>query len=465
MNPIVIHRMLAQSLHRRSQRLQINRLLDAVGQQKDKLEVSERKLQRKNAQLEELCKASQKFVNNVSHEFRTPLCVVRQYASLIADGVVGDVNEEQRRMLKVVEARVDDLSTMVDDILDISRHESGLLAASRDVATAQAIVDQVLPSHQQRAALRGIDIDFEIEPNLPALYCDAEKVSRTLINLLTNATKFSQSGERVRLVVELANDGKDVRFAVADSGQGIAPEDCEAIFQRFRQSGSQFGQSTRGFGLGLSIAKELVDLNLGEMSVESELGVGSIFSFTVPIHDNIEIVRRFVRRADELSGSTHRAVCAIQLSVEQTIGDDVSADEIHSFLNYVVRSRDLLIRVGPQAWFVLLGNLDDDQERFISRLCEERSAINRNRPMGKIPSLLAHQSQYVCTSLGDIWLATVLASTPPVVARSGDAPHNKSLPVQDFAPDCKHTETCEEACPGIRRPHKKVVLPTVGAIP
>lgn len=388
MTPAILHRCIQQSLHRSRQRNEIRELISASNDQRQQLKEQSVLLASKNASLQQMCKTSQEFVNNVSHEFRTPLCVVKQYASLIADGAVGTVSDEQRKMLNVIEGRVDDLNTIVDDMLDISRHESGLLAASRIECSPTEIVDRILPGLQQRAALRKIELTCEMPATLKNVYCDPEKISRVLINLIVNALKFSSPNEPVVVRVSECLVNREVTFAVCDSGPGIEAEQRDLIFARFQQGDTHLQSSTKGFGLGLSIAKELVDLNLGEMSLQSVVGKGSTFSFTVPMNEPVEIGRRFLKRLQEKNNGPKNeqrsSACVIRATVDKELTVQ-GKREVHSLLNYLLRSNDLLLQTFEGQWLLILDCHPNELPHFFSRANEEIDLLNRNRPQGPLP--------------------------------------------------------------------------------
>ena len=387
--PTTVHRCIRQSIERIKQREEIKRLVDAVQNQALVLETQSAQLKTKNERLERLHDSSQKFVNNVSHEFRTPLCVVKQYASLIADGAVGVVSEEQCRMLRVIEDRVDDLNNIVDDMLDISRHESGLLAANRETCDSSQIVTHILSGLQQRASLRGISIEFHADETETPIFCDAEKVSRTLINLIVNAIKFSSAGDSIVVTISSSERDREVTFAVRDSGPGIEPEQREQIFSRFRQANTQLLSSTKGFGLGLNIAKELVDLNLGQMSLVSSVGEGSTFAFTVPFDDPQTVAQRYFTRLQHIDADA--SVCMIRIEAEIDTEMSQRAEEIHLLLNYLLHSHDLLIKTGPTTWLVIQHANPESATSFLTRIEKETTSLNRNRPQGPLPKLHIQQ--------------------------------------------------------------------------
>jgi signal transduction histidine kinase len=149
-------------------------------------------LEKRNADLARLCDTAQRFVDNVSHEFRTPLTVITEYVSLLQEGVVGEVelDVEQQRFLGVVADRADDLNTMVDDMLDVSKLQAGLLSTWRKNGNLTDILRHLRPALESKAQIKDVQLEFRIAPDLPAIYCDGEKLGRVLINLVVNAIKF-----------------------------------------------------------------------------------------------------------------------------------------------------------------------------------------------------------------------------------------------------------------------------------
>jgi signal transduction histidine kinase len=156
-------------------------------------------LETKYQRLARLYRTAHQFVDNVSHEFRTPLTVIKEYVSLIREGIVGPVSDEQSKMLHVVEDRADDLNTMVDDMLDVSKLESGLLGVYRQECDIAQVLRHVRPALERKAVVKGVELQWDIEPGLPSIYCDPEKAGRVLINLSINAIKFCGQPGHVRI--------------------------------------------------------------------------------------------------------------------------------------------------------------------------------------------------------------------------------------------------------------------------
>jgi len=374
----ILDRAIRHAIQRQQQRVEMQRLLTEVSIGRDLLES-------KNKKLEKLYKQAHEFVDNVSHEFRTPLTVIKEYASLVCDGLAGEVNAEQTRMLNIVEDRADDLNTMVDDMLDSSKLESGLLGAWRKPCDVSTILSHVTATLGRKAQVKGVKLEYDIEPALPEMYCDAEKVGRVITNLAVNAIKFSGDPGVVHITVRSASESDDVTFAIQDNGPGIDESQRQQIFERFQQLGTTSRGSCKGFGLGLAIAKELVDLNLGKMTVESEIGKGSNFQFSVPINHPFELMQRHLRQIDHAVDCLP-VVSLVIASVEPS--SDVSAcDGIDGFLNYLLRRNDLLLQVAPGKWILALPTDEREVQLYFQRSQDSWETANRNRPFGPLPEV------------------------------------------------------------------------------
>jgi signal transduction histidine kinase len=342
-------------------------------------------LEEKNRGLTKLYRTAHEFVDNVSHEFRTPLTVIKEYASLVKDGVVGAVSDEQKKMLTVVEDRADDMNTMVDDMLDVSRLDSGLLGVYRKNCQVDDFLTHVLPALERKAIARGVQLEVDVDPLLPAVFCDPEKAGRVVINLMTNAIKFCGQPGHVRLHCRREPDGSGVMLSVSDNGNGISPENQQAIFLRFKQLDESARSSTKGFGLGLNIAKELVELNLGVITVESEAGHGSTFTFTLPRADPPEVLRRYLKRAERLRNDSSW-LSLIQADVDESTVASL-ADDANAFMGYLLRSTDLLFRIGTARWLIVVPMAKTEIAALRMRLEQAFGAANQNRLGESLPDI------------------------------------------------------------------------------
>lgn len=347
------------------------------------LSSAKRQLEQKNRRLAELYDTAYHFVDHVSHEFRTPLTVIKEYASLIRDGLAESV-EMRNRFLDIVKDRADDLNTIVDDMLDMSRLEAGLLGLWRRNYRIGDVVEDLRPALERKAAVKGVTLEVRVDPGLPEAYCDPEKIGRVLINLTINAVKFCRQQGHVLIWATENPDAPGLVVGVTDDGPGIDRENLTKIFERFRQLSGGGRCGCKGFGLGLSIAKELVDLHFGELTVESEVGRGSTFRFTLPPADPPEVMRRYLRHFFGRQADLRRL--SLVTAVVTADSTEEEADEIGAFLFGVLRRNDLTFRLDERTWLVVLEADERELSAFYDRTSDALKEINRNRIQGPLPT-------------------------------------------------------------------------------
>jgi hypothetical protein len=215
----------------------------------------------------------------MSHDLRTPLNAIIGFSDLLAQETAGQLNDKQKRFVHHVGNGGRFLLQLINDILDLSKLESGQLALNRQEFLVEAAVPEVLSSLTPLATAKKIELKSVIEPNL-WVSADPLRVKQVLYNLLSNAIKFTPEGGVVQM--QASRNGSYAKLSVTDTGVGIRPEDQAVIFDEFRQVGEESAKK-EGTGLGLAIAKRLIEQHGGEFSVESEVGKGSRFSFTLPV--------------------------------------------------------------------------------------------------------------------------------------------------------------------------------------
>ena len=218
------------------------------------------------------------FVSVVSHEMQTPLTALRGSLGLLASQRMGDLGEQGKRMVTIAVQNADRLIRLITDVLDIERLESGAAVLERQPCDAAALVDAAVAEARRLAGAASPALSVDAEP--APLSADPARVTQVLVNLVSNAVKFSPAGAPVR--VSARRDGRVVRFQVADQGRGIPPAQLETVFDRFRQGDMSDDRQQGGTGLGLAIAREIVELHGGRIGVESRVGEGSTFWFTLP---------------------------------------------------------------------------------------------------------------------------------------------------------------------------------------
>lgn len=378
LQPQCLTRSIRYAIHRQQNVSEKERLVE-------KLEESRRELEKKNRRVSRLYRTAHRFVDNVSHEFRTPLTVIKEYASLIREGLLGPLNDEQRRFLDIVNDRTDDLTHMVDDMLDVSKLEAGILTVYRTNIRLAEITGHIRLGLERRAAIHNVKLDIDIDEDLPPVFCDGEKIGRVVVNLVVNAIKFSGKPGRVSVETKLNPPKHEIAVRVTDNGEGIGPQDLEVIFRRFKQLGPNPRGSTKGFGLGLSIAKELVAMNLGEMSVESTLGKGSTFAFTVPLDEPTEVMRRYLKQLRAHRGGV-KTVSLVSVSADSAI-DTKAVEDTTAFLSGSLRRHDLLFYRGGGRWLLTLLIAPSDLPAFFKRVQDAAVDSNRNRFGRHLPAL------------------------------------------------------------------------------
>jgi GAF domain-containing protein/anti-sigma regulatory factor (Ser/Thr protein kinase) len=234
----------------------------------------------KSRQLEAASRHKSEFLANMSHELRTPLNAVIGFSEVLLQRMFGELSDKQDEYLKDIYASGQHLLSLINDILDLSKIEAGRMELAPAPFHLPTALENAVTLVKERAARHGIALEFDLDPGLGELVGDERKIKQVLLNLLSNAVKFTPEGGRISLKAGLT-DGA-VEIAVTDTGIGIAPEDQDAIFEEFRQVGSD-ERRREGTGLGLTLAKKFVELHGGRIWVESEPGRGSTFTFTLPV--------------------------------------------------------------------------------------------------------------------------------------------------------------------------------------
>ena len=239
-----------------------------------------REIADKSRQLEAASRHKSEFLANMSHELRTPLNAILGFSEVLSERMFGEVNEKQAEYLQDILSSGRHLLSLINDILDLSKVEAGRLELELDRFYLPTALDNALTLVRERATRHGITLTQTVDERVGDIVADERKVKQILLNLLSNAVKFTPEGGRVDLTATVA-DGA-VTIAVSDTGVGIAPEDQAAIFEEFRQVGRDETRTQEGTGLGLTLAKRFVELHGGRIWVQSQVGQGSTFSFTLP---------------------------------------------------------------------------------------------------------------------------------------------------------------------------------------
>jgi signal transduction histidine kinase len=237
-----------------------------------------------NARLYEVVKranqAKSEFVSVMTHELRVPMTAIRGYTDMIS--MVGQLTDQQKNYLSIIRNNIEHMTVLVNDLSDISRIESGLLVLDiQDSVRFQNILDESLPALKSESEKRGHVLTLKIPGNLPLVKADPRRLGQVLTNLISNAYKYTPNGGQI--TVRAQHDGNFVVCDVSDTGVGMTPEELNRLFTKFWRSEDGYVREQPGSGLGLAIARNLVELQGGQMAVTSEKGKGTTFSFTMPV--------------------------------------------------------------------------------------------------------------------------------------------------------------------------------------
>ncbi len=224
------------------------------------------------------------FLSNISHDLRTPLTAIITHAEILRDGILGEVGPKQKESISVIITGGRQLLDMIAEILTHARHSSGPLTLVEEVFSIEHVVEQVIALNESLVAKKGLTLEQSMGPDLPMVKGDRDKVIHVLTNLLGNAFEFTPGGGSVwvNVTTDHTDDSEMVLLEVGDTGPGIARDHHELIFREFAQVDSSASRAHHGTGLGLTIAQRFVELHGGRIWVDSDLGCGSRFFFTLP---------------------------------------------------------------------------------------------------------------------------------------------------------------------------------------
>jgi PAS domain S-box-containing protein len=224
-----------------------------------------------------LAKVKSKFTSVVSHELRSPLATIKEATNLVLEGVLGPMNDEQKDMLNIAKSNIDRLGRLVNNVLIYQKLDAGKMLYDFHENDVNEIIKEAYLNASLIVKERKADLEMNLMANPPRITCDKDKILQVLVNLISNAIKYSEQGP---VMIETRLGTRDMQFSVQDSGQGVYPEEMDTIFTPFSQGR---GRKIGGTGLGLAITKEIVLAHRGKIWVESEIGKGSTFYFTLPL--------------------------------------------------------------------------------------------------------------------------------------------------------------------------------------
>jgi signal transduction histidine kinase len=271
---------LSETLARRefAQRLLVS--LEQADKRRLAGQLTEQRMLEKTRILEAANQHKSEFLANMSHELRTPLNAVIGFSEVLNERLFGELNARQARYVENIHSSGRHLLSLINDILDLSKIEAGRMDLEVTRFSAAAALESATSLLRERANRNRVGLELAIGESVGEVCADERKFKQIVLNLLTNAVKFTPAGGRITVTARMG--GPTLEVSVEDTGIGIAPADQELIFQQFRQVGSDYARKQEGTGLGLALTRKLVELHGGAIGVHSEPGKGSRFSFTIP---------------------------------------------------------------------------------------------------------------------------------------------------------------------------------------
>jgi len=289
--------------------------------------------------LKELDRLKDSFLSTVSHELRTPLTSIKSFSEILL--TYDEDRETQREFLNIIKEESDRLTRLINDFLDLAKIESGRMQWETVELLVPEVIKKAINATQALAAKTNLEVKVKVSPRLPSVRCDRDRLVQVVTNLLSNAIKFTPEGGRIEVKARLRKRDKSkeksdaVVVSVTDSGIGIDPKDYDSIFEKFKQVGDTLTDKPKGTGLGLPICKEIIEHFGGKLWVESQLGKGSTFFFTLPLAQTAEAEAPEAEEAEEPAGAAvdgHKTILVV---------DDEA--NIRRFLSHELKKRGYMV--------------------------------------------------------------------------------------------------------------------------
>lgn len=315
-----------------------------------------------------------KFLSHVSHELRSPLTVIFQFVTILLDGIAGELTSEQKEYLEIVDRNAKQLRMMIGDLVEVTRTKTGKVSLERDALSIKCVLTEVIQSLQISAAEKNVELSSVIDSKLPLAHADLVRVRQVIVNLVENALKFTPDAGTISVNATTCPDTLDmIQVSVADSGCGIAPDECDRIFEQLYQVQDKRPEARKGLGLGLFISNDLVCRHGGRMWVESEPGHGTTFYFTLPAISLMDWVHEFLSTRGIKTGPL--SLVSVEIPQPRAAHDNPAGDDIVEWawatLCECITDEHLVLPLGDwtdsrQAVFVLVADNPDKAAQLSS---------------------------------------------------------------------------------------------------
>lgn len=359
------------------------------------LQEAKEKLEKTNKELTKLDQLKSGFIATVSHELRTPLAIIKEGISLILDKIPGEINKKQLKILDVSLHNIDRLARIINSLLDISKIEAGKVELKKVFVNMSDMIAHIASNFENTIKQKGLELKLDIDKGTEKIYADADRITQVVTNLLDNAIKFTDKGY---IEISCKNKKGFVECSVADTGVGISMENLPKVFDKFQQFGRVAGAGEKGTGLGLSIAKNIIDMHNGSISVESELGEGTKFTFKLHKYTSEELFETSVKDAIENAKENGLKMSIVMISPEtsEAAGGEVPARKMHDILTEAVKlvknnlnhNRDEIIRNDGDILVILTDCGKQDSLKVKSRIEEIMQKYLSDNEMAGIIKLM-----------------------------------------------------------------------------
>ncbi|MFQ5951843.1 MAG: ATP-binding protein [Candidatus Omnitrophota bacterium] len=313
----------------------------------------------------ELGRLKDEFISTVSHELRTPMTTIRESISQILDGILGETTKEQREFLSICLEDIDRLKRIVDNLLEVAMIKAGAVQIRRNVVDIGELAEEASSLFNAQARKKGLEIRKTFPDKRVEVYADRDKIIQVFSNLVSNALNFTEKGH---IDIGVEDKGKSVECYVSDTGIGIAEKDFPRVFGKFQQFGRLGGPGEQGTGLGLFIAKGIVDLHRGKISVESKLDQGTKFTFALPKFSPEEIVYDSIDKRIAVARKGHEEFSVFVIRLDDYSGDAREVFSRMMEIKNVLMDENIIAVKGDNEIVVLAAADEQDISRVIGRM-------------------------------------------------------------------------------------------------
>lgn len=332
------------------------------------------------------------FLSHVSHELRTPLTCIHQYASLLFDGLSGPISPEQRDHLQIILKSVNQLHAMIRDLLEATRAESGKLRIEPRCLALVDLVRQAIAMVRPMAVESRITVEMESDAHIPLVYADPDRVLEVLINLIDNAVKFTPLEGSVNVrISQQETDPEFIYVTVSDTGRGISAEALPLIFERLYQDPESVDGNRSGLGLGLYIARELVNLHGGRIWAASQPEQGTTFTFNLPVYSLAKLLFGVITHEQRLRESIVLVRVDLKPSATPFRGNwkEICRESLDLLRRCVYIDKDLVLPAmatnGPEDTFYVVASTDMEHvDIMIARIVEQIGELTRVKSTGTV---------------------------------------------------------------------------------